>query len=213
MLHLKTINKDTLALLKEISAIKDFDIFALAGGTALSLQLGHRVSIDLDFFTTEEFNADELIPILKKNFVISDVSSNVNSLSLFIKYNSQLIKIDFLRHNYPILNKLRKHNDISLFSLEDIAAMKLNAITNRGAKKDFYDIYEILQHFSLSELIKLYKQKYSERNVFTLIKSLSYFDDANLEPKPISLSNISWQEIKEFILIEEKNYINSDLQD
>lgn len=98
MLQLKTINKDTLGLLKEISAIKEFDFFALAGGTSLSLQLEHRISIDLDFFTTEEFKADELIPILKQNFIINDVSSGINSLSLFIKYNSQIVKVDFLRH-------------------------------------------------------------------------------------------------------------------
>lgn len=87
--------------------------------------------------------------------------------------------------------------------------MKLNAITNRGAKKDFYDIYELLQQYSLFKLINLYKQKYPERNVFTLIKSLSYFDDANVEPEPISLRKISWKDIKAYILFEGEKYIDT----
>ena len=208
MLQLKTIHADTFNLLKDISVLKGFDFFALAGGTSLSLQLGHRISIDLDFFTTKEFNVEYLITILKQDFEISDVSSNTNSLSLFIKYNSQLIKVDFLRHNYPLLDKIIIVDSIRLYSVNDIAAMKLNAITNRGAKKDFYDIHELLQHYSFSELINLYKRKYTERNVFTLIKSLSYFDDANIEPEPVSLRTNSWESIKEEILLEEKIYIN-----
>ena len=88
MLQLKTIHKDTLSLFKDISGISDFDFFALAGGTSLSLQLGHRILID--FFTTEKFNVDNLIIKLKNYFEIRNISSNMNSLSLFIKYNSQL---------------------------------------------------------------------------------------------------------------------------
>ncbi len=207
MLQLKTIHKNTLNLLKEISAIKDLDLFALAGGTSLSLQLGHRISIDLDFFTKEEFKPNDIITILKQHFELTDISTNINSLSLFINHNSQLVKIDFLRHNYPLLNRIITVNNIRLFSVEDIAAMKLNAIVNRGARKDFYDIYELLQHYSLLELINIYKQKYSEMNIFTLIKSLSYFDDANIEPEPISLRKITWENIKKFISLEEKKYI------
>lgn len=209
MLQFKTVNKDTLNLLKEISAIKALNLFALAGGTSLSLQLGHRISIDLDFFTREEFNVENLISILKQNFDLSDISENTNSLSLFIKTQSQPVKVDFLRHNYPILKELIIVNGIRLFSVADIAAMKLNAVTNRGAKKDFYDIYELLQHYSLYELINLYKQKYVDRNIFTLLKSLVYFEDANLEPHPVCLRHISWEVIKKQIALEEKKYIEN----
>lgn len=196
MLQLNTVNIDTYCLLKEISQIKELDYFALAGGTSLSLQLGHRISVDLDFFTIKKFNTNDIIQILQSRYKLSEISKNTNALTLYIDYKSQKVKIDFLRHNYPILQGFTIEDGIRLFSIQDIAAMKLNAITNRGAKKDFYDIYELLLSFSLTKLIDLYKRKYVDMNVFTLIKSLNYFEDANNEPEPISLRTINWDIIK-----------------
>ena len=206
MLHLNTVNKDSYFLLKEISAIKELDYFSLAGGTSLSLQLGHRISVDLDFFTIKEFNTDDIIQILQSRYKLSEISKNTNSLTLYISYNSQKIKIDFLRHNYPILQDFLIEDGIKLFSIQDIAAMKLNAITNRGAKKDFHDIYELLLSYSLTKLIELYKRKYAGMNVFTLIKSLNYFEDANNEPDPISLRTVNWNIIKSTIAKQVEEY-------
>ena len=206
MLQLNTVHEDTYSLLKEISAIKELDYFALAGGTSLSLQLGHRISVDLDFFTLKEFNTDDIITILQNNYKLSEISKNKNSLTLYVNYKTQKVKIDFLRHNYPVLNNFFITDGIKFFSVEDIAAMKLNAITNRGAKKDFYDIYELLLNYPLTKLIDLYKKKYVDMNVFTLIKSLSYFDDANNEPEPISLQNVNWDIIKSTISTQVEEY-------
>lgn len=202
MLQLKSIHQDTFLLLQELSQLNYLNDFALAGGTSLALQLGHRISVDLDFFTLEEFDSQRLLEELRNDFVINNASTDKNTLSVFIEYHSQNIKVEFLRHNYKQLNKFLNIGNIRLYSIEDIAAMKLNAIANRGSKKDFYDIYELLKSFSLKDLLEMFKTKYQNYNEFTVIKSLNYFDDANIEPHPMSLRDESWEMIKEKICKE-----------
>ncbi|HCC54586.1 MAG TPA: hypothetical protein DEQ20_06640 [Desulfobulbaceae bacterium] len=196
MLQLKTIHPETFELLRKLTAEKELDFFALAGGTALALQMGHRISIDLDFLIDQEFDSWGLFERLRPSFEIDDISSAVNSLSMFIKIRGSSVKTDFIRHNYPRLRPLIIVEGIRLFSLEDIAAMKLNAVANRGAKKDFYDIHTLLSRFSLPELLAFFEEKYQKHNSFTVTKSLAYFDDADLEPDPRSLIGLTWQEIK-----------------
>ena len=196
MLQLKTIHKDTLELLQKLSGEKGLESFALAGGTALALQLGHRISIDLDFITGQVFDSFALFEKLGESFDIENSSTATNSLSLFIKWQGSSVKTDCIRHHYPQLQPWIIASGIRLFSLEDIAAMKLNAVANRGAKKDFYDIHALLSRFSLQELLDFFAKKYQTMNRFTVIKSLAYFDDADLEPDPMSLMAISWEQIK-----------------
>ena len=202
MLQLKTINKDTLDLLKELSLKSEISEFYLAGGTALALQIGHRVSVDLDFFTSDEFDSTALLENVENRFVTDNSSVAANSLSLFIKSYESYIKVDFIRHGYPILSPAITTGDIRLCSLEDIAAMKMNAVANRGAKKDFFDIYALLAQFSLKEMITFFEEKYRKRNSFTVTKSLAYFDDADMDPDPISLIAASWEEIKACIKLK-----------
>ena len=133
---------------------------------------------------------------LGESFEVENTSATINSLSLFIKQHEVFIKTDFVRHNYPRLKPFVISGGIRLFSLEDIAAMKLNAVTNRGAKKDFYDIHALLSRFSLPELIGFFEEKYQKMNSFTVTKSLAYFDDADQEPEPMSLMDLTWEEIK-----------------
>ena len=197
MLQLKSIPPETIPLLKELAARKDLGGFALAGGTALALQLGHRISIDLDFFTEDEFNGLLLCEALSGEFELQDSSTGLNSLSCWINYKQRSkVKIDFVRHNYKRLKPLINSGTVRIFALEDIAAMKLNAVANRGAKKDFYDIHALLRIFSLKELLGFFEKKYRNMNTFTVVKSLTYFDDADMEPSPISLNGISWEKIK-----------------
>ncbi|RUM41001.1 MAG: hypothetical protein DSY80_09460 [Desulfocapsa sp.] len=208
MLQLKSIHPETFALLKELAAKKDLDCFALAGGTALALQLGHRISIDLDFFTSKKFEGRGLSEILAENFELRDCSTGLNSLSCYISYQQRsAVKTDFIRHNYPLLKPLITSEGIRIFSLEDIAAMKLNAVTNRGAKKDFYDIHALFNIFSLKELLGFFEAKYRNMNNFTVVKSLTYFDDADMEPAPVSLTKISWEKIKADIIATIRDFI------
>jgi predicted nucleotidyltransferase component of viral defense system len=209
MLFLETIHRDTFNLLQKISQIEAFDNFALAGGTALALQLGHRISIDLDFFTQEEFDSENLKLLIENHFEAINFATDKNSLSAYIKHESATVKVDFIRHNYPAFHKIINKDNIRMYALEEIVAMKLNAIKNRGAKKDFYDIYEILQHYSVATIIEWYLQKYQNLNLLMLLKSLTYFVDADNEPNPISLRNISWDVIKKQISIKTENYIDA----
>jgi hypothetical protein len=196
MLQLKTIHKDTFDLLEMLSEREELRYFSLADGTALALLLGHRVSVDLDFFTNCEFESSELLENLSGHFDIQDCSSSINSLSLSINHQRSSVKIDCIRHNYQILDPIIVAGKIRIFSLKDIAAMKLNAIANRGAKKDFYDIFALLTKFTLPELIGFFEQKYQKMNSFTVTKSLIYFDDADMDPDPISMMGMTWEDIK-----------------
>lgn len=197
MLHLKTVHNTTFKLLNALVSQDEIGMFSLAGETALALQVGHRISVDLDFFTQNEFNANDLFEHLRDCYNVTGCSQSVNSLSLFVKIEGEDIKVDFIRHHYPLLQPIRVIDKVRLFSLEDIAAMKLNAIANRGAKKDFFDIQALLNQFSLQDLLGFFEAKYEQLNSFTVIKSLTYFNDADLDPEPMSLVEVEWDDIKE----------------
>lgn len=199
MLQLNTVHQGTFSLLKSLASLDKLREFYLAGGTALALQIGHRVSVDLDFFTLSMFDSNELFEFLKDSYEVSGATRSVNSLSLFVTLHDERIKVDMIRHNYPFLQPVKHVENIRLSSLQDIAAMKLNAVANRGAKKDFYDIYALLTRFSLKELLTFFQQKYEQLNSLTVLKSLVYFADADLEPDPVSLLDVSWADVKKEI--------------
>lgn len=202
MFQLKSIDKDTFLLLKNLAQRDYVYDFSLAGGTALALQLGHRISIDLDFFTDKEFDSNQLLEQLKVDFIITNATTAKNTLNMFIDFQGKSIKVEFLRHHYPLIGDYINNDGLRLFSIKDIAAMKLNAIANRGSKKDFYDIYTLLLSHSITELIDFFKLKYQVINAFTVIKSLTYFEDAGLEPDPKTLEPITWEDVKRKIKME-----------
>lgn len=162
----------------------------------MALLLGHRISIDLDFLTESEFESFALFEQLDHCFDIEKSSTSVHSLTLFAQWHGSSVKTDFIRHNYPRLRPYVIAEGIKLFSIEDIAAMKLNAVANRGAKKDLYDIHALLSLFTLPELLRFFTLKYKQLNSFTVIQSPTYFEDADLDPDPLSLSPLSWAETK-----------------
>lgn len=202
MLQLKSIDQDTYFLLKNLLEKDYLNHFVLAGGTALALQLGHRISIDLDLFTIREFDSNQLLEQLSADFRVNNASAVKNTLNMFIDYKDQSIKVEFIRHNYPIISDFIEKDGIRLYSIKDITAMKLNAIANRGSKKDFYDLYALLSKYSLVDLVDFFKNKYQVNNAFTVIKSLTYFEDAELEPDPKSLEPITWDDVKGKIKLE-----------
>lgn len=165
--------------------------FALAGGTSLALRLGHRLSVDLDFFTREHFRPDALMDALglSPGHVMDQSAS---SLQLAISG----VKVEFLRHAYPLLEPYETVGGIEMYSLRDVCAMKLNAITNRGAKKDFFDLAALLYRFPLSRMLDDYCMKYGVSHRFMVIRSLVWFDDAEQEPNPVSLDETSWEAVK-----------------
>ena len=195
MLFFTTVSPRALELLKKLQPRPVFNHFYLVGGTALALKYGHRVSIDLDFFTSNEFDTNFLIDVLKEKFSISILAQAANSLTLDIAS----VKTDFIRHNYPLLNQVREEEGIRMASVEDIAAMKLNSTMNRGAKKGFFDIYELLNHFTLEQLLAFHSRKYDFSSQLILLKSLVYFDDAEKEPDPVLIKPVNWFQVKQKI--------------
>jgi len=165
--------------------------FSLAGGTSLALRFGHRLSVDLDFFTGAGFDPASLAA----QFGIGP-EAIIGQAEGTLQLRIEDVKIEFLRHAYPKLADDDCIQGIHLWSMADVAAMKLNAIANRGSKKDFYDIATLLEVFPLESMLQFYREKYHPGSILMLIRSLAWFDDAEAEPDPRSLRNDSWEIIK-----------------
>lgn len=196
MLYLETVEPSTLELLKKLQALPVLDNARLVGGTALALQLGHRKSIDLDFFGKIDCEAELLRDAIKG---IASLTILKESPHIHI-YIVDGIKVDIVDYKYPWLDDVVVEQEIRMASIRDIAAMKITAVIGRGTKKDFIDIAFLLHHFSLEEILDFYAAKYSDGSVFMAMKSLAYFDDAESEPMPDMIVNQSWEQAKEHIL-------------
>lgn len=200
MLHRTTIDATTYSLLQEIFKTEIIkNNFALAGGTSLALQIGHRKSIDLDLFCTQPFDVKELEIILttQPNFSF-DYTGN-NSRMLFGNINN--MKCDFVHEPAKLLEPFIVIEGVRYFSVKDIAAMKLHTICGRGKKKDFFDVYALLQVYSRETLIEWFTQKYDDKQLFFLWRSILYFEDAENDPDIESYPPFTknWNEIKKFI--------------
>jgi hypothetical protein len=184
--------------LKDLMKDKQLDDFFLVGGTALSLRINHRISIDLDFFSLKEFDENVLL-----NYLESRRSFKLDSLAKHtVKGKIDQVIVDFITHAYPLVKNIQLIEGVRLASLEDIAAMKLNAIVGNGTRvKDFIDIAYLSSHLSLKEMLDAYEHKYSSRNQVLVLKSLSYFNDIN-QNEPIQLLDAvyKWDPIKTRIL-------------
>ena len=200
MLHLTTVDTTTYLLLQEIFKTEIIkNNFALAGGTSLALQIGHRKSIDLDIFCGYQFDVKELEIVLKTNPAFDFSYTGNNSRMLFGTINE--IKCDFVHEPATLLEPFTITDGVSYFSVEDIAAMKLHTICGRGKKKDFFDVYALLQLYSREMLMEWFTKKYDEKQLFFLWRSILYFEDAENDPDIEGYSPFTknWEEIKEFI--------------
>lgn len=193
--------KNILALLVKAGFLKDA---YLAGGTACALQLGHRVSYDLDFFTGKEFNAHDLVKKLERieGFKLERTAWGT-ILGRFGK-----IKFSLFYYSYPVLYPSKNFNGIKIADLRDIAAMKILAISDRGIKRDFIDLYAIChnQKISLEQSLFLYDRKYgkSASDIIHVLKSFTYFEDAEKNPMPKMIIPLKWEEVKNFFQNEVK---------
>jgi hypothetical protein len=193
MLHFETVHPATLAVLRRLSALPELADFQLVGGTSLALQIGHRQSIDLDFFTPNvDFDEKQLLRILQMMGETVVFTTNTNWLG--VKFEG--VKVDILKYPYPLLSETLEVEGIQLVSKADIAAMKLSAISSRGAKKDFIDLYFLLQEFSLAEMLDFYTRKFGIHEHFHVLRSLTYFEDAEDEKEPVILKPVSWATVK-----------------
>lgn len=204
MLHYETIDKSTLELLKQLQSIELFKDLRLVVGTSLALQIGHRKSVDLDLFGDIDVNVIEINNALSQ---VGRITLIKDSKNIHI-YLVNGVKVDVVNYSYPWLKDLLKEDRIRLAGCEDIAAMKLAAITGRGTKKDFVDLYFLLKQMTLSRMIQHYLNKYKDGSLFLVLKSLVYFEDAEIDVMPDMLIPIKWEDIKRSVILAHKEYMN-----
>ncbi len=197
MLHRSTVESNTLELLELLMSQQILRDFVLVGGTALALQLGHRRSIDLDLFGSGD------IHVVDHHLMNSSIYPNINVISrspsiLIFQING--IKVDFVNYPFAWLRPWITREDIRMAAKEDIAAMKIEAITGRGSRKDFVDLFFLLDFFSLDEIMAFHKEKFPRSSQFLALKSLVYFNDAEQQDMPIMYSSTAWDDIKETII-------------
>jgi len=192
MLHLEAIDTGALDLLKKIMTDPSFREFFLVGGTGLALQTGHRISDDLDLFSTTPFEPAQLLSLLMQIGEVKVTGEAKNTLNCFVAG----IKVDFIGYLYPLISELITDDQIRIAGIPDIAAMKLSAIAQRGSRKDFFDLAELLQHYSLSELMDFFRLKFPSIDTFHILRSLTYFEDAENEKDPRLLKKITWPQVK-----------------
>jgi predicted nucleotidyltransferase component of viral defense system len=186
--------------LEKIAGSGIADSFYLAGGTALALQLGHRISIDLDWFTADSFSLEA---VKKKISVLGEFKlSGEEEWTLHGALDG--VKVSFLRYDYSLLYPLIGWEGIKLADERDIAAMKIDAASSRGSKKDFIDIYYLLLKYRLPELIGFFEKKFQniKYNKLHILKSLVFFEDAEDEPMPIMIKKTDWEAVKKKIAAE-----------
>jgi len=181
---------ELLELLHELFRIQDLEPFSLGGGTSLALRFGHRMSVDLDLFSLTQLDWELLLQSIRDRFTKIEIFNRTEgSLCLAIRE----IKVDFLHHAYDQLEPPTSTGGIRFVSLRDIAAMKINAVTNRGSKKDFSDLLLLHRNgIALSKALDLYCRKYGQAGRFLAIRSLQFFDDARAEPDPLYLNDWTW---------------------
>ena len=171
--------------------------FYLAGGTAVALQIGHRRSVDLDFFAeTLPETPQQLAGALRREIGVFDTES-VAPGTLHGRVRS--VRVSVLEYRYSLLRSPMTwaEANCSVAALDDLAAMKLAAVAQRGAKKDFFDLYALTRaHRPLAELLPLYREKYDTADLAHLLYALTYFDDADPQPTPTLLWDVTWPEVK-----------------
>lgn len=194
------VTKPCLDAAAGLSALPWLRQFYLAGGTALALYYGHRISVDLDFFSdTNALGFAERQRCLKDLIALKAVIEEEKDGTLHARYKKT--HISFFRYTYPLLREKNEWIKIPMANPDDIALMKVGAIIGRGSKKDFFDLHRYLQEkTSLSKLLKMSKKKFRGTLDFPLqaMRAMVYFNDAEYEPDPRMLTKVSWPEVKRF---------------
>jgi len=191
----KAAPEELLSVYRVLSTVLAGSDFYLAGGTALAFQLGHRISVDLDFMSATFEDPEDLLRLLRDRRLKFETTL-ISKGTLYLDVDG--VQVSFFAYRYPMLAPLIRPSDglLPLAHPDDIAAMKLAAITSRGSRKDFIDLWCLIREgCSLDSCLGLFRRKYSSRDIGHVIRSLTYFDDADLDPEPRMLIKVSWEQI------------------
>lgn len=205
-LHPQVLSEAQKEVLMKLSFLKRSG-FYLAGGTALALYLGHRTSLDFDFYTKNHFDSISLYQKIENIFGNAAILSLKEKDTMFCKVFT--VDLSFFWYKYPLVEKPVAFESILLASLQDIAAMKLIAVYQRPAKRDYIDIYFLLKIFTLKEMFSFVKKKYPNFNQYLALRALAYFEDLkDEEGRKIEMldKSFSWEKAKEKIFEEVKKY-------
>ncbi len=210
MLHKETVETSTLQLLKSLQSEPLLAPFNLVGGTSLALRLGHRKSVDLDLFSKEDFDLQEVKELLVNKYNLKVGYEKGKTLKGFIGK----VMVDLIRYNYPHIQPVQTEDGIRLESLPDIVAMKLSSICDNGSRiKDFIDIAHLSNLYSFGEMLQFYTQKFPFSNPIVPTKSLVYFDDINFDEDIVMMQgDFDWKVIanrlNEMTAYPEKHFTN-----
>lgn len=199
---------------KNLEILKDFDFindFYLAGGTGSSLWFGHRISKDLDFFSYEDFLPSRLRDVLMEKGILS--VENMDKGTFIGEFNNTMMS--FFHYPYPLIKEKEEYNGLYIANWADIACMKIDSISSRGKKRDFIDLYISINKgaVNLEDILNWFKLKYKEVhfNIAHIIKSISFFEDADNDPIPEMLIDIDWDKVKEFFITESKKILSNKI--
>jgi hypothetical protein len=195
MLHPEAVETSILELIQKLQSKKYLHGFYLVGGTALALKMGYRKSVDIDLFSNFNFVSSQMLENIHQDFPFQLYYSDSNTL----KGSIDNVKVDILAHRYKYIGEQQIVNGIIILSIQDIIAMKLNAIATIGQRsKDFIDIYYLLNEYDIASMLSFYKKKYNQQNEAIVLKSLIYFDDVDLSDWPVLIQNpeLKWANVK-----------------
>ena len=202
-MHEKVLPRGSRDLLAKLESLKSphLEGWTLAGGTGLALQMGHRISEDFNFFRVDPMDVNRLHEVLRLVGEVETPQEDDRTLTVLVSQT----KVSFFFVPDPFLFPGQPYVFFTLAEPRDIALMKLAAISGRGSRKDFIDLYIILRGgLSLEECFQRLPQKYGEKrsNTYHVLKSLTYFEDAEGEPMPKMLEPFDWDECKAFFVRE-----------
>ena len=185
-------------VLERLKGLPEIEAFYLAGGTALALRIGHRRSIDFDFFTAGDFDAIDLRERLLTVFGEVPIRSQARR-TLYVTLFG--VTTSFFAYRYPLLEPAEATLwGFGLAGLRDIAAMKIEAVAGRGSRKDFIDLYFLCRQFDLRDIFRFFAEKYrgAGADPYHRLRALAHFDDAEAEPMPDMLAPLEWEEVRRF---------------
>lgn len=205
-LHFEILNQNQFKLFTKLKFLKEQN-FYLAGGTGLALHFGHRTSLDFDFYSRSHFDSLVLSQKIENLFRSKAKITLRQKDTLFC--NILGVDLSFFWYKYSLIKKLIETTGPLLASLEDIAAMKLISVYQRPAKRDYIDIFFLLNKFTLEEMFLLVLKKYPNFNIYLSLRALTYFTDLEDEEKrriEILDKSFSWKKAKETIFKEAQKY-------
>ena len=204
-MHLEILDPKRKKFLSKLGLLKKYG-FYMAGGTALALQIGHRTSLDFDFYTEKKFDTRKFREGIDKKFKnIQEIFIAEDSLEL----NINGVKMSFFWYPYGLIRPAVEIEKVKFASKEDIAAMKILAISQRGKRRDFIDVFFLIKEFSLGQVFRFTKEKYPAFNIYVGLQGLIYFRDADNDSDKnrfTMLKKMDWGEIKKGLIKEANNF-------